>query len=409
MPMSRPTTDVDAALARYRPELTAYCYRMLGSTLEAEDAVQDTLLRAWRGFARFEGRSELRAWLYRIATNVCLDALHGRARRALPIDLGPAADGPTPLGAPLEASRWIEPIPDRLITGPEADPAELVTARETIRLAFIAALQHLGPRQRAVLILRDVLRWRAAEVAEILGTSTDAVNSTLRRARGSLTRADRSGPVTEPRTSDEALLARYVDAFQRFDIDALVALLREDAAVSMPPYPLWLRGRAAFAAWLTEHAGSCSPGRVVATRANGCPAIATYHPTRPRGPAQPAIHVLEPADGRIAAVHVFMAPGVFGLFHRPGSSAVERHTTSHKPVSSRTSVTAGRRPRSRNEQPDRPAASCSRARASTERKSGQRSHDTSSSTTRGGRPPAAPSITEHDRPGPENSSPARDR
>ncbi|HLJ09366.1 MAG TPA: RNA polymerase subunit sigma-70, partial [Acidimicrobiia bacterium] len=238
--------DLDDALARYRSELTAYCYRMLGSAAEADDAVQDALLRAWRGFGRFEGRAGLRSWLYRIATNVCLDMLRGRSGRAMPMDLAPAADGRAKLGAPREARQWVEPIPDSMINRPEADPAEVITSRESVRLAFVSALQYLGPRQRAVLILRDVLRWRAAEVADLLDTSVDAANSTLRRARAALRVANADAQPAPAAPVEEALLARYVDAFERFDIDALVSLLREDATVSMPPYELWLDGREAF-------------------------------------------------------------------------------------------------------------------------------------------------------------------
>ena len=311
--------DLDDALARYRSELTAYCYRMLGSAAEADDAVQDALLRAWRGFGRFEGRAGLRSWLYRIATNVCLDMLRGRSGRAMPMDLAPAADGRAKLGAPREARQWVEPIPDSMINRPEADPAEVITSRESVRLAFVSALQYLGPRQRAVLILRDVLRWRAAEVADLLDTSVDAANSTLRRARAALRVANADAQPAPAAPVEEALLARYVDAFERFDIDSLVSLLREDATVSMPPYELWLDGREAFRHWLRSGV-DCGNSRVIPTRANRCPAIAVYRPSGTGSAHQPyAIHVLEPAGDQIAAVHIFLDPGVFGPFQLPAS------------------------------------------------------------------------------------------
>src|SRR5881396_653962 len=231
-------------LEQYRAELTAYCYRMLGSPFEAEDAVQETLLRAWRGLDRFEGRAALRSWLYRIATNVCFDMLNARERRARPMDLGPARE---PVESNLNALpevTWIEPVPATALAA-ESDPAEVAVAHETIRLAFVAALQHLPPRQRAVLILCEVLRWKASEVAELLETSVASVNSALQRARATL--ADRQISADEPAPAmDEAeqeLLQRYVAAFEAYDIEALTSLLHEDATQSMPPYDLWLQGR----------------------------------------------------------------------------------------------------------------------------------------------------------------------
>src|SRR6266536_5556928 len=237
-----PPADVESQLERYRRELTAYCYRMLGSAFEAEDAVQETLLRAWDGYDRFdETRGTLRAWLYAIATSICLDMLRGRQRRARPVDLGPAAHAGEPLGAPLAEDTWIEPIPDRSVLPAEGDPAELAAQRESIRLAFVAALQHLPPRQRAVLILREVLCWKAAEVAELLGITVVAVNSALQRARATLaargvSSAARLQPVDG---AQQDLLARYAAAFERYDVDALVALLHEDATMSMPPLGWW--------------------------------------------------------------------------------------------------------------------------------------------------------------------------
>src|SRR5580765_1233784 len=229
-----------AELEQHRRELTAHCYRMLGSPFEAEDAVQETLLRAWKSLDRFEGRSSLRSWLYRIATNVCLDLLDGKERRARPMDLGPAGE-PVIENLHTPEVPWLQPVPDSLV----ADPAEAVASRETIRLAFVAALQHLPPRQRAVLILCEVLRWKAGEVAELLETSTASVNSALQRARATLEASDLD--ITEaPAKVDEAneeLLARYVAAFEAYDMEALTALIHEDATQSMPPYDLWLTGR----------------------------------------------------------------------------------------------------------------------------------------------------------------------
>ena len=231
-------------LERHRRELTAHCYRMLGSPFEAEDAVQDTLLRAWRSLDRFEGRAALRSWLYRIATNVCLDMLQGRERRARPMDLGPARPHDGPIGEILPEVTWIEPVPDRLVVD-DGDPADVAEGRETIRLAFVAALQHLPPRQRAVLILCEVLRWKASEVAELLETSVASVNSALQRARATLEESDLDAAETKPsvEAADADLLARYVAAFEAYDMDALTALIREDATQSMPPFDLWLRGR----------------------------------------------------------------------------------------------------------------------------------------------------------------------
>src|SRR5436305_4728480 len=226
-------------LEQHRAELTAYCYRMLGSPFEAEDAVQETLVRAWRSLDSFEGRSSLRPWLYRIATNVSLDMLGSRERRARPMDLGPSREPVESNLNTLPEVTWIEPIPDRLVA-PEGDPAEVAVAHETIRLAFVAALQHLPPRQRAVLILCEVLRWKASEVAELLETSVPSVNSALQRARATLdsasvTPADRLAELDE---ADRELLDRYVQAFEQYDMSALTSLIREDATQSMPPFDL---------------------------------------------------------------------------------------------------------------------------------------------------------------------------
>ena len=294
---------------------------MLGSIHEAEDAVQDTMLRAWRALARFEDRGALRSWLYRIATNVCLDMLRGRARRALPMDVAPIG---TPEGRPVATrpeSSWIEPAPNSLILPRDGDPAERAVARESVRLAFIAALQHLPPRQRAILILRDVLRWRAAEVAELLDTSADAVNSALRRARTTAGLVDRDTAPSEPSPADRELLAAYIDAFERQDVDALVRLLREDAILEMPPFDLWLRGRDDIREWLIA-VDAMKNHFPVPVYANGSPAVAVYMPRTPGGPPTAFnIQVLDVVDGRISAIRAFGDPRMFALFGLPFEAA----------------------------------------------------------------------------------------
>src|ERR1700733_11384120 len=285
--------DTDG-LEGYRPELTAYCYRMLGSVFEAEDAVQDMMLRALRAGHTFEGRSTLRAWLYRIATNVCLDLLRSRSRRACPVGLGPASPPlHSSLGPMLPEQTWITPVPDARVLGKEGDPAEIAAARETIRLAFVTALQCLPARQRAVLILCQVLRFEAAEVAEILGTTVAAVNSTLYRARATLAALPADQRPAEVSADHAELLARYVDAFERYDIAAFVSLLHEDAVQSMPPFAMWLQGAADIGAWLAGAGSACRGSRLLPRRANACPAFGQYH-VDPRGGYSPfALHVLE--------------------------------------------------------------------------------------------------------------------
>ncbi len=293
---------------------------MLGSPFEAEDAVQDTFLRAWRGFDRFEGRSALRSWLYRIATNVCLDMLSGRARRARPVDLGPAQEPEERNLHTLPEATWLQPIPDALVI-PSTDPAEQAMARETIRLAFVAALQHLPPRQRAVLILCEVLRWHAREVAELLGTSVASVNSALQRARATLERSDvsSSDPVAPIDPSQRKLLDRYVDAFQRYDMDALTSLIREDASQSMPPYDIWLHGREDVFAWWLGPGISCRGSRLLPTAgANGTVAFGQYKPSPTGSGYDPwALQVLELDGERIAELTFFLEPErllpLFGL------------------------------------------------------------------------------------------------
>src|SRR3954452_22693942 len=240
---------LEQELESHRRALTGYCYRMLGSGGEAEDAVQETMVRAWGGADRLEDRAALKSWLYRIASNVCFDMLDGRQRRAQPMDLGPASSADAPLGAPEEY--WIQPIADARVLPEESDPAELADSRETLRLAFVAALQNLPPRQRAVLVLREVLRWQATEVAELLETSVASVNSALQRARATLGDLDleASGPA-EADGDEQELLERYVKAFEDYDISSLVTLLKEDAAFSMPPFPLWVQGPDDIAAFM---------------------------------------------------------------------------------------------------------------------------------------------------------------
>jgi RNA polymerase sigma-70 factor, ECF subfamily len=307
-------------LERHRRELTAHCYRMLGSPFEAEDAVQETLLRAWRSLDRFEGRSALRSWLYKIATNVCLDMLQGSQRRARPMDLGPARPPDGPIGEILPEATWIEPVPDRLVVS-DGDPAEVAESRETIKLAFVAALQHLPPRQRAVLILCEVLRWKAAEVAELLDTSVASVNSALQRARATVDSASGlSGSPGELTDEDRELLSRYVDAFQRYDMDALTSLIHEDATQSMPPYELWLRGREDIFGWWNGPGIGCKGSRVIpAPAANGMPTFGQYKP-RPDGKGYDpwALQVLQIENGRIGEFAFFLSTEtLFPLFGLP--------------------------------------------------------------------------------------------
>src|SRR4051812_15477219 len=272
--------EVERGLEGHRSELTAYCYRMLASPFEAEDAVQETFLRAWRNYDRFEGRAALRSWLYRIATNVCLDMLSGRERRARPMDLGPSVEPVIGNLNVLPETTWIQPIPDSVVA--EGDPAEITVARDTIRLAFVAALQHLPARQRAVLILCEVLRWKASEVAELLGASIASVNSALQRARATLEagKVSASDPAPQLDEADTELLARYVAAFERYDIDALTSLIQEDATQSMPPYDLWLTGRDDIFTWWFGPGIGCAGSRVIpAPAANGSPAYGQYKPS----------------------------------------------------------------------------------------------------------------------------------
>jgi RNA polymerase sigma-70 factor, ECF subfamily len=305
--------DVGAELEQYRKELTAYCYRMLASPFEAEDAVQETMVRAWRAYDRFEGRSALRSWLYRIATNVCLDMLSGRERRARPMDFGPAgAPVIESLNIPAEVV-WLQPIPDSHL------PEETAIERETVRLAFVSALQHLPPKQRAALILAEVLRWQASEIAELLETSVAAVNSALQRARATIEAIDMaaSDPIEQV---DRELLERYVAAFEAYDIDALTALIHEDATQSMPPFDLWLSGRADIFTWWFGPGEGCRGSRVLPVgTVNGSPAFAQYKPDE-NGPGHVAwaLQVLEISGGRVGEFSFFLdTEALFPLFGLP--------------------------------------------------------------------------------------------
>ncbi|MFB7665901.1 sigma-70 family RNA polymerase sigma factor [Kitasatospora sp. NPDC056138] len=312
---------LELQLEWHRRELTGYCYRMLGSAFEAEDAVQETMIRAWRGHRAFEGRAALRSWLYRIATNVCLDALNGRNNRARPMDLaGPSTVATASLSRRPEVT-WIGPVPDGRVVAGSGDPAEIAAQRESVRLAFVSVLQRLAPKQRAVLILREVLGWPASEVAELLGTTVASVNSALQRARSTL--AAQQPAATDPvRPMDQeqtALLARYVAAFEGYDMDGLAALLHEDATLSMPPYELWLRGHADIREWLLGPGSGCRGSRLVATTANGTPAFGQYRPS-PGGGHEPwALQVIEMSAGRIVGLNSFLdTETLFPLFGLPG-------------------------------------------------------------------------------------------
>jgi len=302
------TDELDPRLLEHRRELTGYCYRMLGSAFDADDAVQETMVRAWRGLGDFEGRSALRSWLYRIATNVCLDQLSGRQRRALPMDLSGSPWQPVEasLAARRPATAWVEPVLDRQVVAQDADPAEQAVQRESIRLAFVSALQHLPPRQRAVLLLREVLRWRADEVAQLLDTTVASVNSALQRARATMAVVGGEAE-TEPLDDvHRALLERYVDAFERYDVEGLVSLLHEDATQHMPPLEMWLRGRADIGTWMLGPGAKCRGSRVLPTIANGAPAFAQYRPRAGGGHEPWALHVLEVRNGRVAHISSFL-------------------------------------------------------------------------------------------------------
>ena len=304
-------------LEQHRRELTGYCYRMLGSVFEADDAVQETMVRAWRRIDGFEGRSSLRSWLYRIATNVCLDMLRGRQRRALAMDLGPSGTADSFLGKTLPDQAWVTPVPDARIVPADGDPAEVAASRESVRLALITALQHLPARQRAVLILREVLRWQATEVAELLDTSVASVNSALQRARATLASRDLDASRQVVSADQQALLARYVDAFERYDIPSLVSLLHEDAVMSMPPYDFWLRGPVEMGRWFLGQGIGCRGSRLVATAANGCAAFGSYRSDGQGGHYPWAVQVIEVSGDRIVGHHNFLDTELFAAFGLP--------------------------------------------------------------------------------------------
>jgi RNA polymerase sigma-70 factor (ECF subfamily) len=320
--LTRPDVPVsiDQEFETHRRALTGYCYRMLGSGSEAEDAVQETMVRAWRAADRLQSRAALKSWLYRIAANVCFDMLQGAQRRAQPMDLGPAGPADGDLGAQLPEQAWVQPLADTRVLPLEADPAEVADARETLHLAFVAALQFLPARQRAVLILREVLRWQATEVAELLDMTVASVNSALQRARATLRTLDldRDDDRVDALPAEQrALLERYVDAFERYDITALVALLTEDAAFSMPPFPLWVRGPQEVARFMLGTGRKCEGSRVLPTSANGGPAAAIYNSDPDGGYAPWAIVVLETSGGRITGLHHFLSPALFPQFGLP--------------------------------------------------------------------------------------------
>jgi len=305
-------------LEQYRPELTGYCYRMLGSPYDADDAVQETLVKAWQAVDRFEGRSSLRSWLYRIATNVCLDQLRTGKRRALPMDLSAPVPSTTPPVDVLPETTWVHPIADSAVSA-GADPAERAVLQDTIRLAFVAALQHLPARQRAVLILREVLAWSAADVAELLDTTVVSVNSALQRARATIAALDTGKALTADALGEDerALLARYVTAFEAYDMTGLVALLQEDASMSMPPFALWLRGAQEMIGWYTGFGSACAGSKLVPLTLNGQPGFAQYKPDAEGGYSAWCLQVLELSAGRIAHIHHFLGDEIFAQHGLP--------------------------------------------------------------------------------------------
>ncbi|PPS77947.1 MULTISPECIES: sigma-70 family RNA polymerase sigma factor [Streptomyces] len=329
------STDLDTRLEAHRTELTGYCYRMLGSSFEAEDAVQDTMVRAWRSYDKFEGRSSLRSWLYRIATNVCLDMLTAGNKRARPMDLTES----TPLAraalSPRPDNTWLEPMPDARVLPTTHDPAEAAVAKESVRLAFMAALQQLPAKQRVVLILREVLAWKASEVAELLDTSVASVNSALQRARATLAERQEPGAdaaVSDPLDEDQKkLLDRYVAAFEGYDMAALTALLHEDAVMTMPPFDLWLTGTRDITGFMTTLGAPCAGSRLVPVQVNGLPGFAQYKPDPDNGGFMPwAVQVLELSGGRITGFHCFLdTQRWFPLFDLPLHLEAETDQVEH--------------------------------------------------------------------------------
>jgi RNA polymerase sigma-70 factor (ECF subfamily) len=312
------TADLEQAFETHRRELTGYCYRMLGAGSEAEDAVQETMVRAWKSFDGFEGRSSIRSWLYRIANNVCIDMHRSPQRRARPMEMGPSTrTAVVVLGETRAEHAFVQPIADERVIDTSGDPADVAAARESIRLAFVAALQHLPPRQRSVLILCEVLRWQATEVAELLDTSVASVNSALQRARATLEshRGEPLDPTLDP--EHQALLRRYVDAFERYDITELVTLLRDDVVLSMPPWDVWLQGPQELVDWFLGEGIVCQNGRLLPVEVNGTAGFGNYHNVGP-GVWEPwAIQVIEVADGKIVGHHNFLYPHLFPEFGLP--------------------------------------------------------------------------------------------
>jgi len=312
-----------AAAEAMRPELVGYCYRMIGAYAEAEDAVQDTMIRVWQGIDRLHHRSALRSWVYRIATNVCLDKLRSAKRRALPMDLSGAAAAVEEPKDNLPLTAWIGPIPDA-----SGDPAALAMNKESIRLSFIAVLQLLPPRQRAVLILNDVFRWSAGQTAEAMDMTVGAVNSALQRARATMKQARlRSEALRDVDADvDGRLLDGYVEAFEQYDLDRLLSLFREGASLSMPPYTMWVQGTTDIASFYRATRSHCEGSRLVPVRANGgCPAYAQYVPAGRDGALVPwSLHVLEIQDGRIAHIHHFIDPSLVAKFGLPAQLRTDR-------------------------------------------------------------------------------------
>jgi RNA polymerase sigma-70 factor (ECF subfamily) len=338
----QPTLEQD--LEQLRPAVTGYCYRMLGSGFEAEDATQETMLRAWRRSETLQERAALKGWLFRIATNVCLDQLNGGKRRACPVDLGDAGTADTPVGTALPESTWVLPIADGQVVDPDADPATQTADRESLRLAFIAAIQHLPSRQRVVLVLREVLRWSAKEVAELLEISVASVNSALQRARATLDELalrDADAPARPSDEDERRLLEQYLEAFAEYDIDRIVALLRYDVVFDMPPLALWLRGPAQVGRFMLGQGAACRGSKLIAVAANGCPAFAAYKPDPESDGWLPwSLTILEPVAGEnatpaVAAIHnflqPFLPPALFGSFGLPDRLTAADPAVSRRP------------------------------------------------------------------------------
>jgi RNA polymerase sigma-70 factor (ECF subfamily) len=320
--MSMETTPrepaLDKLLEQHRVQLTGYCYRMLGSAFEAEDAVQETLVRAWKSYDQFQGRASLRSWLYRIATNVCLTMVGARQRRARPMDLGPSMSAETALGAALDEATWLSPVPDSWVV--EGDALQQLQSRETVRLAFVNALQLLPAKQRAALILAEVLQWSASEVADLLGSSVASVNSALQRARATIAeqKPDQSATVEPTDDKQRALLGQYLQAFEAWDVEKLVALLHKDAVLSMPPFALWLQGPAEVRKFWYGPGAKCAGSKMIPVTANGLPGFAQYKPRDDGKLHAWALHILEIVDEQIVGHNSFLdTPRLFPLFGLP--------------------------------------------------------------------------------------------